>query len=202
MLSASQKVLKKERVIGIRSSNSSVGYLCAGGADDLESLINRYLDNTLEYDSCSRLVATVTHLDSGKKEKTCPVLNDFLLANFNPAATTRYSIQFGDRSEVHKSSGIWLSTAVGSTAGIAAAGGRKIPRTDSRFQYLVRELYRGGGESYNLSGGFFDPDTQSLVIENRNESAMLALDGQREVVTLSFGDRVTFSRGPDINIAK
>ena len=87
-------------------------------------------------------------------------------------------------------------------AGIAAAGGQRIQRTDTRLQYLVRELYRGDGGDYHLGGGFFDPDIEPLIVENRNEAAMLALDGQREVINLSFGDRVMFKRGPEIKIAR
>jgi len=52
------------------------------------------------------------------------VLNDCLFSNECPASTTRYVLRRGTRQEEHYSSGVWISTAAGSTAATQAAGGR------------------------------------------------------------------------------
>ena len=63
----------------------------------------------------------------------------------SPAETTRYELQFNKKVEEHKSSGLWLSTAIGSTAAISAAGGQELAFDSQLSQYIVRELYKPKG---------------------------------------------------------
>ncbi len=202
VLSASHHCFEgKAKVIGIRSSRASVGYLCAGGELHIPALVEGWLSNSLEFINCERVYAEVYHAESHRERHSIPVLNDFLLAHANPAATTRYQIKVGERVETHKSSGIWVATATGSTAAIGAAGGEPMERSDRRFQYRVRELYKTPTEQFALEQGLFDPDETPLVVENRTDKSILALDGQRDVITLGFGDRVTFLRATPIMVA-
>lgn len=201
LLSASHWIENTTPVIGIRSSRSSVGYLCAGDISHLDAILSKFQNDELSFVDCARLRAEIYHTEKHTFEMTVPALNDFLFANLYPSATSRYRITVGDESEAHKSSGIWVSTATGSTAGIRAAGGQAMTRDDGRFQYLVRELYQNPGESCSLINGFFDPDASRLLIENLSESAILAVDGQRDVINLKFGDRIDFKRAPSIRIA-
>ena len=67
-----------------------------------------------------------------------PALNDVLVAHVQPAATSRYRLTLGRRSEEHRSSGLWVATAAGSTAGIRSAGGRPMPLTSRRIQFRAR----------------------------------------------------------------
>ena len=201
LLSAGHHINDDTQVIGIRSSNSSVGYLCAGGSDDIDEIIANFNQNALRTITCARLMASIYYAEEDQERYTVPVLNDFLFANHNPSATTRYIIHWGNMSEVHKSSGVWVSTATGSTAGIRAAGGIVMDREDMQFQYRVRELYQGQENSAKLTSGFFDPDRYQFNLENRNEAAVLALDGQRGVIPLRFGDRIRFERAPSLRIA-
>ncbi len=150
----------------------------------------------------SRLIADIYGVEGeGPVRSTPPALNDFLYSNANPAATTRYRLSLGDRQEEHKSSGMWLSTALGSTAGIYAAGGVMQPKTDTNFQYVVRELYRAPGKNFYLVKGFFDPDRKTVTIENRCERAILAADGNHGMCELVWGDKIVFRRAPPIRIA-
>ena len=202
LLSASRLVTDRSPLIGIRSSSSSVGFLCAASAPAVPRLVTMFKERRLVYQETARLMATIEYAADHLRMHTVPVLNDFLFANANPAATTRYRIELGDSHEVQKSSGVWLSTSVGSTAAILAAGGQEMAASDKRFQFVVRELYKGEGIPFRLVIGLFDPDHVRFAIENRSEYAMLALDGQRETIALKYGDLVTFLRAPSILIAK
>lgn len=202
VLSASHHCFEgRAKVIGIRSSRASVGYLCAGGEVHIPALVEGWMNNSLDFISCERVYAEVLHVESNRERRSIPVLNDFLFAHANPAATTRYQITVGGTTETHKSSGIWIATATGSTAAIGAAGGKPMERTDRRFQYLVRELYKTPQDQFKLECGNFDPDNEPLIVENRTDKSILALDGQRDVITLGFGDRVTFMRANPIMVA-
>jgi NAD+ kinase len=203
LLSASHRVESvKIQLVGIRSSGTSVGYLCAGGIEKMELIILSLLKGDLKFTRACRLRAKITPADGSAPRFSPPALNDFLYSNANPAATTRYTLNLGNRREEHKSSGMWISTALGSTAGICAAGGVIMPREDTNFQFVVREIYRAPGKNVHLVTGFFNPDERTLVIENRSEKAIVAADGSRGIMQIEWGDKVEFHRAPCIRIAK
>ncbi|MDA9951092.1 NAD(+)/NADH kinase [Oligoflexaceae bacterium] len=194
LLSVSQASLHPIQVIGVRSSASSVGYLCQFDFRELGKLRQTMAEVKWTTKRVERMQAEVARAEKSDEYLTVPVLNEFLFANTRPAATTRYRITVNDEAEFHKSSGIWVSTATGSTAAIYAAGGQKLAVTDDRFQYQVRELYNSQNLPLKHLGGCFRPEETRIVIENRNENALLAFDGQHGEVKLSFGDRISFVR--------
>lgn len=187
-------------LIGIRSSTLSVGHLCAGGFEAVDTIIRSFVEGRLLTAKVQRLRAEIRYIMTGGSVLTDPVLNDFLYANSSPAATSRYVIRVGNHEEDQRSSGIWFATPAGSTAAIKAAGGKEVPLTGSDFQYHVREPYQT--EPLSLLGGLFDPDSEKLEIENRCISAILALDGQHGVIHLNLGDRITFERAPSLTLAR
>jgi len=203
LLAASHRVQSpKITLVGIRSSGTSVGYLCAGGVDAIDQILKDAKTQSLNVLESSRLKAEITPADGGPVRFTPPALNDFLYSNSNPAATTRYRLTLGDRSEVHKSSGLWVSTALGSSAGIFAAGGVMMPKNEKKFQFVVRELMRANDRKFHLINGFFDPDEKTLVIENRCENAILAADGNHGITQVEWGDRLKFTRAEPIRIVQ
>lgn len=203
ILEASHHIHNNQLIlIGLRSSPTSIGHLCIGGGEIIESMLTELLNNSLKSVELSRLQAKIQYMQTKGVIVTDPVLNDFLYTNVNPAATTRYRIMLDNQKEEHKSSGVWIATAAGSTAAIAAAGGEQVPMNANKFQYLVRELYTPPNfPPFQIKSGFFDPDKEVLSIENRCDQAILALDGQHGSMTLEFGDVVTFMRGPSLRLA-
>jgi NAD+ kinase len=202
LLSASHHIKNCGKIIGIRSSDASVGYLCAAGSKQIKAVVTKLVKNKVEYLEVARLQVKIEQVGSKTPTLSYPILNDILFTNTNPAATTRYKIFYGVERETHKSSGVWVSTATGSTAGIAAAGGKALKQTDQRFQFMVRELYKAKGEKAILKHKIFDPSKHKLTIENRNERALVALDGQHGETLLGFGDRIQIQRGSNLLLAK
>jgi hypothetical protein len=156
----------------------------------------------LKFIDVSRLRASVTSVVEKKSFDTRTVLNDFLYAAANPAETTRYKISKGSVSEIHKSSGIWISTAAGSTAAISAAGGSRYPITESRYQFVIRELFSATPGAFQLTGGLFHPSQEVLELENLVEHGILALDGHHGMIQLGYGDKVRFFEGPSLKLAQ
>ncbi len=193
VLHASQHTHTSEtKVVGIRSSDDSVGFLCAFDRHNYLELIEKVGTTQLPHTTVHRLCAKIKFIDSRPDLITLPVMNDFLFSNANPAQTTRYAIEFGDRRETHRSSGVWISTAIGSSAAISAAGGKRIPYHESLAQFAVRELFRAEGVGpATLACEIFDPAKTSLVFESWSDKAVLALDGQHGIVNLNYGDRVS-----------
>lgn len=201
LITSSHYISDATPLIGIRSSSASVGFLCAGDHEHIPAIIEAFRSKQLRYTERQRLTAHIHRRDGSKESSSIAALNDFLFAAESPAATTKYKICFLDRIEAHKSSGIWISTATGSTAAIGAAGGTFMGPADKHFQFLVRELYQKSEEGLFLNHGFSDPKSDSFWIESQSPSSILALDGEKLVMKVGFGERISFTQATPVRVA-
>lgn len=188
LLDVSHAVLSAP-LMGVNSApGSSVGHFCATNAEDFGDTLDRWRNGKLGSARLTRLQATING-----RALPLPILNDILFAHTVPAAMSRYVLRIGDVEEEHKSSGIWISSAAGSTAAIRSAGGVEMDPTDERVQYVVREPYLWAGQEHRLLGGIETKPIEMLV---KMRTAGLYLDGHREQHTVSLGDRITVARHP------
>lgn len=168
-------------LLGVNSApRSSVGYLTLARRSNLARTLSRIASGALQPQPVARLEAEV---------EGCvlpPALNDVLFAHEQPAATSRYRLRLGRRAEDHRSSGLWISTAAGSTAGIRSAGGQTMPLDSRRLQFRARELYRAHGRGFALETGFVEPG-QELVVESAMAAGWLFTDGARMATRFPFG---------------
>lgn len=183
LLSASHYV-KDGMIIGVNSApGDSVGHFCTSNRESFAEGLDSILSLKWRPVELARLQVT---LDG--KPLTELALNDALVAHYSPAVTTRYLIEVGDHIEEHRSSGVWISTAAGSTAGIGSAGGRRMPLRSRRIQFLVRELYREPNREYKLTRGFTPPDS-GVTIASKMPDGRLYIDGARAQYQFPFGAR-------------
>lgn len=176
-------------MLGVNSApGDSVGHFCHTHRRNFAARFADILQVRWQPTALSRLAVTLD-------DKPLPelALNDVLLAQDCPAVTTRYIIEFAGTSEEQRSSGIWIATAAGSTAGIKSAGGKIMPPTSRRLQYLVRELYREPQRSYALTRGFIEPQ-EEFIVASKMQKAHLYLDGARTAYEFPFGVRARFRR--------
>jgi NAD+ kinase len=117
------------------------------------------------------------------------VLNDLLVTTLSPAGTSRYVIKKGNISEEQISSGIWVSTSAGSTAAVLSAGGKALPATSRKFQFVVREVYQKKYGPRKLLKGILAP-TQCLEVISRMKEGRLFIDGANLVMPFRLGDRL------------
>ena len=168
-------------LLGVNSApRSSVGYLTFARRSTLARILSRIASGALQPHPVARLEAEV------EGRVLPPALNDILLAHEQPAATSRYRLRLGRSAEDHRSSGLWISTAAGSTAGIRSAGGQPMPLDSRRLQFRARELYRAHGRSFTLEAGFVEPG-QELVVESAMTAGWLFTDGSRMATPFPFG---------------
>lgn len=201
---ASQHILNENiLLVGVRSTQTSVGKLCHVEAGGLKKFFKDLAAKKVRHLKVARMQAKVMFAETGFISMTKPILNDCLYTNISPAATTRYKITFENKTEEQRSSGLWVSTPCGSTAAIHAAGAKPISLKEDFFQFLVRELYDSGKTSgaEALRWGCFKGQSSELQIENLSEKAMLSCDGAHNSIALSYGDKIDFLRGPDLNLA-
>jgi NAD+ kinase len=171
-------------MLGVNSApGDSVGHFCSVNRKNFEARLDAILCGKWKPKELARLQITLD-------EKPLPelALNDVLIAHDCPASTTRYLIKVGRREEEHRSSGIWISTAAGSTAGIGSAGGKKMPLGSKRIQYLVRELYREPKRSYALTRGFIEAGDE-ITIASKMAAGEMYVDGAKTRYEFPFGTR-------------
>ena len=123
------------------------------------------------------------------------VLNDVLVAHYHPGAMSRYNLKINNTKETHKGSGIWVSTAAGSSGAILAAGGKKMRRGSKRIQYLPRELFKGNNTIYKLTGGIIDL-THPIVIESRMREGVIYVDGPHLRILFGNGCSLEIMNSP------
>jgi NAD+ kinase len=171
-------------MLGVNSApGDSVGHFCSTNRENFAERLDAIMALKWRPIELARLQIT---LDG----KVLPelALNDVLITHYCPAATTRYLIEAGGHIEEHRSSGIWISTAAGSTAGIGSAGGRRMTLRSRDIQFLARELYREPDREYELARGLLPPDS-GITVASKMPDGRLYIDGARTQYLFPFGAR-------------
>jgi NAD+ kinase len=179
-------------LLGVNSApGDSVGFFALARRETFAEILDRILRGELHPTPVARLAI---ELDGQRLPE--PALNDVLAVHQHPAATSRYVLRLAGREEEHRSSGLWIAAPAGSTAGIASAGGRRMPLRSRRLQFRARELYRAPGRIYEMASGFVTPD-ESLLVESRMEDGWLFIDGARTSYRFPFGARAGMRLAPE-----
>ena len=191
LLRASHLVGKQPMLAINTAPQDSVGYFCAGTKDNLEQTLVAALGGHLPRTSLTRMQIQVDGETVSRR-----VLNDVLFSHECPAATSRYLIRHGAIEEEHKSSGLWVGPAAGSTAAQRSAGGRVLPPTSTQLQYVVREPYMPNGTRYRLIKGLIESN-EALRITSKVHGAVLYVDGPHMRRTVALGSVITLKKSPE-----
>jgi NAD+ kinase len=179
-------------ILGVNSDpNRSEAVFCAATRQTFPRLVRRALEGRLRPQPLLRLRAH--HNDRPVRPLA---LNDILIAHDDPATMSRYRLRVNGREEFQKSSGVWVSTAAGSSSAVLAAGGRRLSWTARAFQYRPRELYRGRLTHGRLAGAVLSSRSRVEIVWLMREGAAF-IDGPHERHALEFGDRFTISLATD-----
>lgn len=182
-------------ILGVNSSSSSsFGHFCLANEKTIGQIMDDIQSDSVHPYPLARLDLTLN--DSLLLEL---VLNEILIAHSNPAATSRYFIDAHGQKEEQKSSGIWIGTAAGSTGSIRSAGGKILPITDTRFQFIVREPCMRPNENWHLLKGLMNANEQ-LKITSRMRTGAIYIDGQHLDHQFSLADKLVVKRSThDLN---
>lgn len=192
LLWASHAVGADIPVVAINTApRDSVGFFCAGTKDDLGDVLADAVAGRTRASLLTRM-----RVDIDGKQVANRVLNDALFCHECPAATSRYLIARRGIEEEQKSSGVWVGPAAGSTAAQRSAGGRVLPATSRRLQYIVREPYTPGSTRYRFLRGLIAP-SDSLSVVNKMRSGRLYLDGPHDAHAVEMGSQLTFTRSDE-----
>lgn len=177
-------------ILGVNSDpRTSVGYFCGTNANSFSKHFYQIQERDLESIELARFQVRKNGQLIG-----VPALNDILVSHINPAAVSSYILEVGMAlPEVQKSSGLWISTAAGSTAAIRSAGGYVMPLKSSAIQYLVREPYPNPDYAYKLTKGMVERD-RTFKVSSRMPDGRIYIDGPHLVENFSVGDELIIER--------
>jgi NAD+ kinase len=192
LLDSSHHLLKTP-ILGVNSDpERSVARFSGSDLKSFPRILDAYLAGRAKPVPVFRLEFSI----NGRKNPLL-VLNDLLVATLSPGGTSRYRLKVGPRSEEQMSSGIWISTAAGSTAANLSAGGRALPAFVRKFQYVVREAYQRKFGPRRLVKGVL-PAGRSLEVVSHMKDGRIFVDGASLAVPFGLGDklRVDLSNKP------
>jgi NAD+ kinase len=199
LLGASHGIGPGIPLLGVNSSPAhSIGFFCAAKKGQAREYLAAALAGTLD-----RVELTRMHVELNGRALHDRVLNEALFCHSSPAATSRYILRVVGQDaasgphvaaeEEHKSSGLWVGPAAGSTAAQRSAGGVVLPLESSDLQFVAREPYRPHGEKLKMTVGLVGGE-QWLEVKSRMRQARVFLDGDHLVHDVTIGDVVTMRR--------
>lgn len=182
--------IKEQVILGVNSDPvRSFGRYCAANRDTFEKVFGHILKGRGKILPLNRIEVRIG------SRFAVNALNDTLICHANPAALSRYLLVVGAHKEEQRSSGLWISTASGSSGAIKSAGGKVLPMADPRLQYHPRELIKSSRLNCQLTGGVLKRN-QSIKIQSLMRRGMIYVDGTHVSFPFHFGDVATFSKSP------
>jgi len=186
------KNVKDQVMLGVNSAPSfSIGKLCMVNRANFERIVQRIIKGRYTVCQWPRLRLKV---DNHARAIDC--VNDCLIAHSNPAAVSRYRLKIGRIKEEQRNSGLWISTAAGSSGAIKSAGGKVYGPEERLIQYMPRELYYGFSKSYKLKGGVLRKQNK-IIVTSLMHKGMIFADGMHINLKFPFNAKLTVTLSPD-----
>jgi len=190
LLEVARGINRHQLLLGVNSDPSwSVGKFCHANVRNFNLIMNSILKGAANIKPLYKIRILI---QDGLQKKSYECLNDILICHANPAAMSRYIITIGDINEEHRNSGIWISSAAGSTGAILSAGGSQMQEESRMIQYKPRELYHMKVGKYRLTGGLVDVSERIKVMSLMREGNIF-LDGAHVQHEFEYGCRAVIS---------
>jgi len=192
-LDTSHYASKKHLLLGVNSHPKlSHGAFCLAQRKNFSALLGKLLRGRAPLLSLQRL-----QLRIGKRRLPILALNEVLFANRSPAGTSRYVLKVGAKKEVQKSSGVWISTAAGSTAACRSAGGRRLLKNSKQMQFIVREPFISHPRRrLRVVKGLIPPRGSVRFLSQMTKAAVF-VDGAHIQYDVDFGEEVEIRSAGD-----
>jgi NAD+ kinase len=197
LLSASHQIGPDVPLLGVNSApDHSVGFFCAAKKGSVKTTLRAALDGSLKRTLLNRMKVELNGACIHAR-----VLNEALFCHASPAATSKYIVRVHSpdgvlEEEEQRSSGMWIGPAAGSTAAQRSAGGKILPLTSKKIQYVVREPYTPYGVPLKLTTGLAE-EGGKIEIRNKMRESKIFLDGHHTVFDSTIGDVIVMRRSEE-----
>ncbi len=181
--------VKSQPILCVASSlKKNEGFFSRASKDDFAKKLKLVLEGKHKIIKLNRLEPVISR--KGKKERIESAVNEVFIGNSRPYLTSRYVLQIGKKKELQKSSGIIIATAAGSSAWARSAGGKKLPFTSRKIQYVVREPYSGRLTRPKMVKGIL-PEGTKIEIKSLDWHGIAAVDSHHHEHDLREGATIS-----------
>lgn len=162
--------IKNNPILGFNSDSiSSQGLLCASNIHNFKKCLLDLKHNKIKKINIIRMSISI----NGDLLPYLP-LNDILLAHRNPASMSEYELYINNSNKFHRSSGIWISTPIGTTGAIGSSGGIQQTLNDKKLQLIIREPYFFNDNKKNI---IFIKNKEKIKIISKMSGGNIFIDG-------------------------
>lgn len=192
------KWIKDQPLISINSSpETSVGHICIHKIENSWGMLHYQLNRAIRHliwnkDKNNPYPFSIFRLQlliNGEFKGV--FLNDALFTNENPAEMSVYNFKIDDCEEVQRSSGMWISTAMGSTGGINSAGVTPVDKKEKVLLWKTREPYEGHGRCWYPQGHLDNTDKIKIHLQSMCKGLHFYLDGSHNRIPLDIGQEAS-----------
>ncbi len=190
---------KKELLLGVNSNEKkSEGALTTTNLEKLPQKIRHILSGNYKVKEYTR--EEIKICEATKCIKTELALNEAFFGNINPHHTANYKINYKNKTEKQKSSGVLISTGTGSTAWYKTIGGFSFSRTKKQLRFRVRELYKRRLHRPTIYKGKIK-NKEFLKIIVTKKHCFIAIDSIR-TYPLEVGNHIEISLGEPLRVVQ
>ncbi len=179
-------------ILGVNSNKEkSEGALCPITISELPKKLKKIINKELNVKEYVREKVCIT-----KKEKciiTEQALNETYIGNQNPHHPSNYILEYKDKTETQRSSGILITTGTGSTAWYKTMGGWPFSRIKQQLRFRVREPYTRRIHKSTILNGKIELGEKIKITSTMNHG-LVAIDSIR-TYPLELDDKIEISIG-------
>ena len=189
--------IDNQPILGVNDNPSrSEGHLTTTTLDKLERKLTQIKNRKFKIKEYTREKVKIY-------KKDCCILteytlNETYLGNINPHHPSNYEIQFKNKKEHQRSSGVLITTGTGSTAWYKAMSGRKYKKTKPQLRFKIRELFAGRLFKPKIKKGKISSNEKLILISKMNHG-ILAIDSIR-TYEIHEGDKIEISIGKPLRV--
>ncbi len=169
--------IDKQLILGVNSEpKTKEGFFMNSNKTDFEEKFMRILNGKFKIKKLSRLEAHISKPNEKKTEKVDVLaLNEFYIGPRKSYHAAKYSIQIGNKKEIHKSSGILVSTPAGSHAWSKSCINKSLKLNSMNYQFVVREPYEGKVfKNYKLKYGILVGNKEINITSHMIDGILVA----------------------------
>ena len=178
----------KQLIFGVNSDvKDKEGFFMKSNRNDFDKKFRRIANSQFKIKKLSRLEA---NMDNKKLDTLA--LNEFFIGPKKSYHAAKYIINFGNRKELQKSSGILITTPTGSYAWAKSCHGKALPLKSTNYQFVVREPYQGRVfKNYKLIYRVLGRN-QKITVTSKMLDGILIADSVGKEHSFKNGSKATF----------
>jgi NAD+ kinase len=171
-------------LLGVIPTATSYGHFCLANRSTFASVLDEIESGARAPERLLRLEASI----NGMPVKE-PILNEVAFGKVDWFDMSRYIVTVGSKHEEHKSNGMFIGPASGSTGSLSSAGALALPITARQFLYQAILPWTPPGVHYELGSGILK-EGEEIVFQMKMTDALIGIDGKFIRYPLTRGDKL------------